>query len=547
MVKTIMDRAEAGKASAFAMEKSRAERYQRDVEAGVLSKEDYAAWMRGQVFQSEAWAHKRGQLARLMADVDAQAQRMVNEGKLEVFAENANFMNFKIERETGATATFGLYNAEAVKRMIRDDPNMLPMPKIDKEKSYSWYNRIIQNCVTQAILQGESLEEIAHRVSEETGEKALKTLLRNARTAYTGAQNAGALEAARVAKEEYGLVMQKQWMATLDSHTRDSHAYLDGQIRDLDEPFESLLGPIMYPGDPDAEPGDVYNCRCTMVEFYPRHSGAIPHTEAETGERFTGSYREWKAMKAAEAPERADTEGAGERFAQWLREDDQGAGRQTESSRGQTESSREQATDSRSALQASLDRLAEQERDPQKAEEEVLERLQQVREEMASRGTQKAQNGQRAEQNTHETVQNVEDVAQRQRATGADALTGNGLDDRIQGERRDWSQATFQTESKFARHVDLHMSEFGYKTPEEYLVGARLLLNAEISDEIEGFTGRDGFVFRYDTVNNALAIGHPGESISTYFKPENGRQYWDEQVDLYKPQMRGMWARRGTL
>ena len=52
---------------------------------------------------------------------------------------------------------------------------------------------------------------------------------------------------------------------------------------------------------------------------------------------------------------------------------------------------------------------------------------------------------------------------------------------------------------------------------------------------MEGFTGKDGFVFRYDVKTNALAIGHPGGSISTYFKPEDGREYWDEQIKLHKP------------
>ena len=40
---------------------------------------------------------------------------------------------------------------------------------------------------------------------------------------------------------------------------------LDGQLADVDKPFHSELGDIMYPGDPEADPANVYNCRCTLA------------------------------------------------------------------------------------------------------------------------------------------------------------------------------------------------------------------------------------------------------------------------------------------
>jgi len=51
-------------------------------------------------------------------------------------------------------------------------------------------------------------------------------------------------------------------MATLDERTRESHAEIDGEIVDIDKEFSNGL---MYPADPDGEPAEVYNCRCTMV------------------------------------------------------------------------------------------------------------------------------------------------------------------------------------------------------------------------------------------------------------------------------------------
>lgn len=296
----------AKQTSWIAAHEKRVEKYQRMVEAGELSKADYEAWMRGQLFQEQAWALKRGQLARTMAEADKRALEMINEGKLEVFAENANYMMFGIEQGTGATAAFGLYDAGAVLRLVKDEPNLLPMPEIDEEKDYQWYNKIINNAVTQGIIQGESLDKICLRISEESGERGLNALRRNARTAYTGAQNAGRVEGLKRARDELGIHVKKRWMSTLDDKTRDSHQDLDGKTAEIDEPFESLLGPIMFPGDPDADPGNVYNCRCTLTYVYPKYNtAAVNRADGETGENVGAvTYREWKEAKEKKQTER---------------------------------------------------------------------------------------------------------------------------------------------------------------------------------------------------------------------------------------------------
>lgn len=59
------------------------------------------------------------------------------------------------------------------------------------------------------------------------------------------------------------------WRATQDRRTRDTHAEMDGQERDLFTPFESLSGALlMYPGDPEAPPDEVINCRCVLLHEF---------------------------------------------------------------------------------------------------------------------------------------------------------------------------------------------------------------------------------------------------------------------------------------
>lgn len=57
--------------------------------------------------------------------------------------------------------------------------------------------------------------------------------------------------------------VQKQWLAVEDRRTRATHSHLgvDGQVRDLYEPFSNGL---MFPGDPMGSASETINCRCTM-------------------------------------------------------------------------------------------------------------------------------------------------------------------------------------------------------------------------------------------------------------------------------------------
>lgn len=280
----------------------RVAKYRQMVEAGELTEEDYQAWMKGQIFQLRAWKLKIGQLQRTMTDVDKRAQEIINTGKLDVFAENANYMTYQIERDLGATTSFGLYNRESVLRLVTEQPDLLPRPRIDEGKDYAWYNKIITNAVTQGIVQGEMIHQIVLRIANETAEKASNAMIRNVRTAYTGAQNAGNMMQMQRAEEELGIHYQKRWLCILDDKTRDAHAKLDGQTVPWDEPFNSILGPIMYPGDPSAAPANVYNCRCQMEKLPAGHVWKMNRRDAMTGEVVTDmTYQEWLRMKKGQS------------------------------------------------------------------------------------------------------------------------------------------------------------------------------------------------------------------------------------------------------
>jgi SPP1 gp7 family putative phage head morphogenesis protein len=67
-----------------------------------------------------------------------------------------------------------------------------------------------------------------------------------------------------VQNETYGRngAKKKQWVATKDMLTRESHVELDGEEVDFDEAFSNGL---MFPLEPGGDPGEVINCRCDMI------------------------------------------------------------------------------------------------------------------------------------------------------------------------------------------------------------------------------------------------------------------------------------------
>lgn len=70
---------------------------------------------------------------------------------------------------------------------------------------------------------------------------------------------------AQVAAKGKGANVVKQWDSTLDGNTRKTHRKLDGQIREIDEPFEMDGKKAMYPGD-FGDPAEDCNCRCIAVQ-----------------------------------------------------------------------------------------------------------------------------------------------------------------------------------------------------------------------------------------------------------------------------------------
>ena len=271
--------------------KDREKRIQRD--NGEITEEEYKDWLGGQVFMRKQWEQKIEQVNQVMLHHNEQAVKIINESSFDVFAENYYAEAFKAQWIC-ADISFNVYNTQAIARLIKENPKLLPEWKIDEEKDYTWNYKKVNNIVKQGIIQGEGIEQITERLCRELSTLNDKKMRMFARTAITGAQSAGRQlqmdEAAKLDIEQL-----KEWLATLDGVTRDSHRKMDGVRVPYNKPFPNGL---MYPGDPEGDPGEVYNCRCTTTTIYPKYEDSQKNWRED--ETINGvPYEVWKEGKKA--------------------------------------------------------------------------------------------------------------------------------------------------------------------------------------------------------------------------------------------------------
>ena len=172
--------------------------------------------------------------------------------------------------------------------------------KIKMGKQVPWDKKRVRSVLTQAVLQGESIPKITKRLERVTGGDH-KAAIRNARTMMTGVQNAGRTDAYDRANK-MGIPVKKQWLATVDGRTRHWHRQLDGVVVDNDEPFENEIGKIMFPGDPEADGANIYNCRCTLLAAIKGFELDVTDPSVRPMPKLGDmSYEEWKASRKSES------------------------------------------------------------------------------------------------------------------------------------------------------------------------------------------------------------------------------------------------------
>lgn len=272
---------------------------------GKLSKKAYTGW-RQELLGKEK--HLRDMIDVLTEDftnADKIAMKIVNGEAKDVYALNANYAAYDIEKKANTNLSWTLYDHSTVERLIREEPNLLPLPSVDVPVDKRWNQKHITAAINRGILLGDPIQDIAKRLVT-VASMDLNAAVRSARTATTAAECAGRIDTYKYA-QSIGIEMQQEWVATLDDRTRHEHRILDGQRVDIGEAFEVDGASIRYPGDPQAPGYLIYNCRCTVI-------GAIKGLEDDDSDdhrkhMIGTTYEEWKAGKEQKSVEKSGESG----------------------------------------------------------------------------------------------------------------------------------------------------------------------------------------------------------------------------------------------
>lgn len=279
------------------------------------TEQDYKQWRLNQIGRGRRMEALRDKLAERVTQANETAVAYVNDATPGIYSLNRNYTAYTIERVAG-DADFTLWDEQTVKRLAVEQPDLMPYypPKraLKRGIDLEFGKKQITASITSSILQGKSIKNMADDLQTRITTMSRDSAIRTARTAVTGAQNAGRMDS-YAAAEDMGIKLKKRWLATLDNRTRHAHAMLDGQTVDIDKPFTVDGYEIMYPGDRSAPGYLVYNCRCTTVAEVAdvdTADGKRRARDPETGRNELISdmtYSEWEKWKQSENKTAWDT------------------------------------------------------------------------------------------------------------------------------------------------------------------------------------------------------------------------------------------------
>lgn len=261
----------------------------KDLAAGLITADEYKRWSLGQILIGDRWREMLDTMTADLVKVDQFAMAMVNDTSLNVFAINHDYATFEVEQGSALNTSYTLYSHETVAHLVKNNPDLLPMPSVDIPKDELWNRQHLASAILQGVMQGESMGKIATRV-QGVAKMDRSVALRNARTMVTCAQNAGR-QAAYERGEKQGIHGVKMWVSAHDERVRASHAALDGERVPVDQKFSNGL---MHPGDrnqKDVSPAEIYNCRCAMVR---RVASVDLRAYVKNKPEPAMSYKEWR-------------------------------------------------------------------------------------------------------------------------------------------------------------------------------------------------------------------------------------------------------------
>lgn len=218
---------------------------------------------------SQEQLQKYGRKQKLLDNIQKELKKAesIQDYQMKTYLKDAYEINYlhtgyALETESLVKLNYSVLDRKQVDAAINND---LLRVAIDDNKRAT--RNKIRRALTQSVVQGEGIQASAKRMKDSVN-YGLNRATKIARTETTKVMADARKESFDHAARN-GVEVKKQWVATLDGRTRDTHASVDGQIVEKDEKFEVNGTQMDRPGDTSAPAKEVVNCRCTMIGVIP--------------------------------------------------------------------------------------------------------------------------------------------------------------------------------------------------------------------------------------------------------------------------------------
>jgi uncharacterized protein with gpF-like domain len=171
----------------------------------------------------------------------------------------------KVKAETGA---FGF--SEEWNQAITDYLNQFVLTRATIPYTEGTKKQILKVLLTGQA-EGWGIDRIIQELEQEDGLNNTLTLFRARRIVRTELSIAANF-ADKLVQDSVPFEVEKTWISVKDNRTRDSHEQMDGVTIEGDADFhvpiirkkvQVGIDLMSGPGDPEATPGNIINCRCT--------------------------------------------------------------------------------------------------------------------------------------------------------------------------------------------------------------------------------------------------------------------------------------------
>lgn len=214
------------------------------------------------IYQIEYQKALKGQISAILDSMNTQQYEKVSDYLKTCYEDGFLGTMYDLQGQ-GVPLIFPIDQEQMVQAIQKDTKLSKPLYK-KLGQNVEELKGTINSEISRGIASGYSYADIARNITLATVSVGINRTMTIARTEGHRVNQEASYHAQIKAKER-GADVVKQWDSTLDKRTRNSHAMLDGQIREVEEPFEINGYEAMHPCNFGVAKEDI-NCRCAVLQ-----------------------------------------------------------------------------------------------------------------------------------------------------------------------------------------------------------------------------------------------------------------------------------------